>query len=101
MRNSYSRVLALGGLAGLSISAPAMAQSTPSAPSPAESTTSTPGQSTAAPSLSIVDAGAAVLGSNHYNINASFSTGYESNVAGGSAAAAKARGLQQDDVIFT
>jgi hypothetical protein len=82
MRKSYGSVWALGGLAGLWIAAPAMAQ-------------------TGASALSIVDTPSIAQRSNYYTVDATFSTDYHSNVAGGSAAAAKARGLQQNDVIFT
>jgi hypothetical protein len=74
---------ALGGLGGLAISSPALAQTA------------------AATSMSIVDNPSIAHASAHYNVNGTVEDEYQSNVAGASAAVAALRGLKRDDYIFT
>ena len=80
------RWAALGGLAGLAIASPALAQST---------------SATDASAYSIVDTPSVAALPSHYSLNGTFETEYQTNVAGGSAAVAALRGLKQGDIVFT
>jgi hypothetical protein len=85
-KTDWARRLTLGGAWGLLMGAPALAQQTATAEASGLSIVATPSVASAA---------------SHYHVNGTFETAYETNVSGGAASVAGARGLKQDDFIFT